>query len=309
MKVLVIGGAGFIGSNLTERLVIEGHDVIVLDNLSVGSYNNLVDVSCTLIIGDMNDEDLLRKCLVGVDYVFFQAGPSSAPMYESNPFETISASLTGFLKTLELSKCAGVQRVIYASSSSIYGNVTLPHSESLHLSTPVNFYSETKIAMERFAHIYSNLKNLDTIGLRYFSVYGPKEESKGCYANVVHQFFWKMKVGEAPIIYGDGTQSRDFIHVFDVIEANILAMSNGKSGEVYNIGTGIAHTFNQVITILNQYMNTNMPPKYIENPIFNYVQYTLADIKKAKRDLKFQAEISLSDGLKELVKREFFNYI
>jgi UDP-glucose 4-epimerase len=308
MKVLVIGGAGFIGSNLTERLVIEGHDVIVLDNLSVGSHDNLVDISCTFIIGDMNDEDLLRKCLVGVNYVFFQAGPSSAPMYESNPPDTVSSSLTGFLKTLELSKSSGVKRVIYASSSSIYGNVKPPHSESLHLPAPVNFYSETKIAMERFAYLYSKLNNLDTIGLRYFSVYGPKEESKGCYANVVHQFFWKMKVGEAPIIYGDGTQSRDFIHVSDVIKANLLAMSNGTSGEAYNVGTGVEHTFNQVIIILNQYMNTNIRPKYIENPIFNYVQNTLADVKKAKRDLKFQAGTSLSDGLKELVKREFNNY-
>jgi len=304
MKILVIGGAGFIGSNLTDSLISKGFDVVVLDNLLLGSLNNLTGVPCKFVRGDANNEELLKKHLTEADYVFFQAGLSSAPMYELDPPKTISESLIGFLNTLELSKRAGVKRVVYASSSSIYSSTPPPHSENQPIPEPISYYSETKISMERFARLYTKSYKLETIGLRYFSVYGPKEKVKGRYANVAHQFLWDIIAGKQPVIYGDGNQTRDFIHVYDVVESNLLALNNGTPGEVYNVGTGVAHSFNQLVQMINEYMETKIKPKYVENPIQNYVMHTLAEVNKSKQDLKFTSKISLSEGIKELIRRE-----
>jgi len=305
-NILVVGGAGFIGSHLTERFVNDGHSVTVLDNMFLGSPKNLEGIDCKIIRNGVLDLLWLDKLLKNIDYVFWEAGQSSAPHYEPNPSHAVRETLGGFLRVLELCQESNVERVIYASSASVYGSPFLPKSfrEVVSYGYPLSFYAETKIAMERFAQIFNNFFDIDIIGLRYFSVYGPREKFKGKYANVAHQFLWSMMNGERPIIYSDGTQSRDYIYVDDVVEATVLAMENGTPGDVYNVGCGKSYTFNHIVKILNKLLKTKIVPRYIQNPISNYVYHTLADITKAENVLKFKARIPFVEGLRRLVEYE-----
>lgn len=301
MKILVTGGAGFIGSNLVKELVKQGHEVTVLDNYFLGCEENLKDVKdkINLVVGDIKDFELVNKLMKGVDFVFHEAAASSAPMYDKNLQEVVSFNIKGFLNILISAEQNNVKRVIYASTSSIYGDLDIPHKEEM-LVTPPNFYSATKYSMEHLAKIFTEKYALETVGFRYFSVYGPNEKAKGRYANIISQFLWDMKDGKRPVIYGDGEQTRDFTYVKDIVKANILAMDMEKKigGEVFNIGTGKRNSFNEIIEILNKVLGKSIKPVYIENPIKNYVSHTLAGIKKAEKLLGFTAKYSLVEGIK-----------
>ena len=296
MSTLVTGGAGFIGSNLVEELLKAGEDVVVLDNMHTGSPSNLEDLkgSLELIKASCND---LSEMDLHPEKIYHLGIPSSSPMYKKNPY-LVGEALNGFTSVFELAKRSG-SRVIYASSSSLYNGLLPPHREDMIIQV-TDYYTEARLAMERMAELYKRLYGVSSIGMRFFSVYGPKETAKKEYANMVTQFLWEMRGGRTPLIFGDGTQTRDFTYVKDVVTALRLGMNSDYHG-ILNVGTGKAYSFNEVIEILNQKLGCKMKPKYAANPIKNYVQHTLADTSKAEKEIDFKAQVSLEAGLDKIM--------
>lgn len=305
-RVLVTGGAGFIGSNLARRLVELGYDVSVLDNLSLGRKENLSGLKVKFYKADARDEKVVKEIFRKgrFEYVFHEAACSSAPMFDNNPTYAMDVNARGFMNVMQAAKEIEVRRVVYASTSSIYHDLTPPHIESMVV-TPKSFYTISKYFTELCAKQYFDEHGLESIGMRYFSVYGPNELHKGKYANIISQFLWVMRKGQRPVIYGDGRQGRDFTYVDDVVDANIKAMKAGKPGEVYNIGTGKITTFNEVVELLNQLLGKRIKPRYIPNPIHNYVPLTGASVEKAREELGFVSRYELKDGVKKLL--EFYS--
>lgn len=297
MKVLVTGALGFIGSNITERLVKEGHEVFALDNMHTGSESNVDKVKDRIKIFKMNSGDL-GEIDEKFDVILHNGIYSSSPMYKKDPY-LFAKAVDEWISVLEYARKNG-SKVIFASTSSLYNGIKPPHREDAHPFI-MDFYSEARYAMERLAKLYTDFYSMTVTGLRYFSVYGPHEKAKGGYANLVTQFLWKMKAGERPVIFGDGTQTRDFTYVDDVVEANMLAISHPKSG-IFNVGTGRGTSLKDVVRILNQKLGTSLEPKYEPNTIKNYVQHTLADTSKAEKELGFRAKINLEDGIGRLIK-------
>jgi len=297
LSTLVTGGAGFIGSNLVEELLAAGEDVVVLDNMHTGSPENLkgLEGNQRLIQGSCND-------LPGMDLhperIYHLGIPSSSPMYKKNPY-LVGEALNGFTAVFELAKKSG-SRVVYASSSSLYNGLLPPHREDMTIRV-ADYYTEARLAMERMAELYNQLYNVDSVGMRFFSVYGPKETAKKQYANMVTQFLWEMQDAKTPIIFGDGLQTRDFTYVKDVTRALQLAMQSDYHG-ILNVGTGKAYTFNQTIDILNKAMGLDVKAQHVPNPIKNYVLHTLSDTTKSEKVLGFKARFNLMDGVKELLK-------
>jgi len=297
MSILVTGGAGFIGSNLVENLLASGEDVIVLDNMHTGCNTNLeglggrlkvVQASCNHIPSlDLNPEEIYH---LGI--------PSSSPMYKKDPF-LVGEAINGATAIFELARRTDA-RVIYASSSSLYNSLNPPHREDMPIQV-TDYYTEARLAIERIAELYKRLFNVGSVGMRFFSVYGPKERAKKQYANMVTQFLWEMQEGRSPMIFGDGSQTRDFTYVKDVIRALQLAMDSNYHG-ILNVGTGKVYSFNDVIGMLNQKLGFAIEPKYTENPIKNYVQHTMADTSKCREILKFEAQFTLEEGISKLVE-------
>jgi UDP-glucose 4-epimerase len=305
-RILVTGGAGFVGSNICRKLCELGHEVTVADNLFLGRKNNLNGLKLKFYKMDLRDEKLTDSLFKKgkFEYVFHEAACSSAPMFDNDPRYAMDVNVRGFMNVLQASKENEVKRVIYASSSSIYHDLTPPHIESMAV-TPKSFYTISKYITETCARQYLDEYGLESIGMRYFSVYGPNELHKGRFANIISQFLWIMKRGGRPVIYGDGEQARDFTYVDDVVDANLRAMRSGRASEVYNIGTGEVTTFNRVVELLNQFLRKKIKPKYIPNPIHNYVPITGASTEKARRELGFVSRYALDEGIRELV--EFYS--
>jgi UDP-glucose 4-epimerase len=297
MKVLVTGALGFIGSNITERLVKEGHEVFALDNMHTGNESNVEKVKDRIKIFKMNSGDL-DKIGEKFDVILHDGIYSSSPMYKKDP-PLFAKAIGEWISVLEYAR-KNDSRVVFASTSSLYNGIKPPHKEDSHPFI-MDFYSEARYTMERLAKLYTDFYSMTVTGLRYFSVYGPHEKAKGDYANLVTQFLWKMKAGERPVIFGDGTQTRDFIYVDDVVEANMLLVSHAKPG-IFNVGTGRNTSLKEVVGILNQKLGASIEPKYEPNTIKNYVQHTLADTSKAEKELGFRARISLEDGIGRLIK-------
>jgi len=303
-KALVTGGAGFIGSNIVEMLVDRGVNVVVLDDLYLGEESNLSEVrdQIEFIEGSVLDTEKVEDAAEGCDTVFHQAARSSSPMHKDDPAEGARVNVEGFVNTCEAAIDAGVEKIVYASTSSMYGSVKPPHREDMDLE-PVNLYTASKMSREMYARCYSYAEKIETTGLRYFSVFGPHERGKGKYANVVTQFLWKMMGDEQPVIWGDGTQERDFVFVKDVARANILAAEKeGKlDGEVFNIGRGDPVTFNQVVEKLNEALGKDIEPEKIDNPRDKYVEDHKADNSKAKEMLGWRPKNTFEEGLKKSV--------
>jgi UDP-glucose 4-epimerase len=304
-KALVTGGAGFIGSNIVEELVDRGVEVVVLDDLYLGTEDNLSEVrdEIRFVEGSVTDMEKVEEEIQGCDTVFHQAARSSSPMHMDDPQDGAEVNIIGFINTMEAAEEEGVEKVVYASTSSMYGSVEPPHSEDMG-EVPTNLYTASKMSRERYAQVYSYNNRVQTTGLRYFSVYGPHEKGKGKYANVVTQFLWKMMDGESPVIWGDGEQSRDLTFVKDIVKANILAAERDEKldGNYYNIGTGRDITFNQVVEKLNEALDKDIEPEHVENPRDKYVQTTKADYSRAKRDLGYEPDYSFEEGLRESVE-------
>jgi len=297
MSTLITGGAGFIGSNLVEELLKAGEDIVVLDNMHTGSPGNLEGLqgSMKLIQASCND---LPGMDIHPEMIYHLGIASSSPMYKKNPY-LVGESLNGFTAVFELARRTGA-RVVYASSSSLYNGLLPPHREDMTILV-ADYYTEARLAMERMAELYKQLYDVDSLGMRFFSVYGPKEEAKKEYANMVTQFLWEMRAGRTPVIFGDGSQTRDFTYVKDVVRALRLAMKSDYHG-ILNVGTGKAYSFNDVIEILNQKLGLSVKPQYAKNPIKNYVMHTLADISKAEREIGFKAQSTFDKGIDAIIK-------
>ena len=297
MSTLVTGGAGFIGSNLVEDLLRAGEDVLVLDNMHTGSAENLAGLEGRLELIQCSCNDL-SALDIHPQKIYHLGIPSSSPMYKRNPY-LVGEAINGFISIYELARRSG-SRVVYASSSSLYNGILPPHREDMAIGV-TDYYTEARLAMERMAELYQRLYGIASVGLRFFSVYGPREEAKKQYANMVTQFLWDMKAGKRPLVYGDGTQTRDFTYVLDVVRAMRLAMDSDYHG-ILNVGTGEAWSFNEVIELLNRMMDLSLEAQYTENPIKNYVLQTLADTAKAERTIGFKSRFGLKEGIVEMIR-------
>ncbi len=299
MKVVVTGGAGFIGSNIVERLVSEGHDVIVVDNFHTGNKANLSAVVDKVELINSNAGEFFESYNEKVDAIIHDGIYSSSPMYKENP-ELTAKAYSDFIQLLEYTRKHDVGKVVYASTSSIYNGHKPPHKEDM-VPFIKDFYTEARYAMDRVGILYHKLYGFNVVGLRYFSVYGPHEEYKGRYANLVSQFLWALMRDEQPVIYGDGRQTRDFTYVSDVVEANVLALNKTVSG-IFNVGTGRSISIHDLVGLLNSKLGKDIEPKYVENPISNYVYTTQADTLKAEKELGFKAKVSLEEGVEKLIQ-------
>ncbi len=302
-RALITGGAGFIGSNIAELLIEEGYEVVVLDSLYLGSEDNLSEIreEIEFVKGSVTDMEAVEEAIQGCDVVFHQAARSSSPMHKEEPAEGLRINVEGFINTIEAAKDEEVEKIVYASTSSMYGSVEPPHKEDSG-EHPTNLYTASKMSRELYAKVYSQQTDINFTGLRYFSVYGPHEKAKDKYANVLTQFMWKMLEGEQPVIWGDGTQTRDFTYVKDIARANLLAAENKSeevNGEYFNIGTGRDVSFNTLVEKLNETLGTEIEPKHIEHPRDNPVMATKADYSRAKEKLGYEPEYSFEEGLKE----------
>lgn len=297
MGILVTGGAGFIGSNLVSELIKE-HDITVLDNFHTGSADNLKGVKNEItVINDSSGNISDRLSNSNIDIIFHLGIPSSSPMYKENPM-LVGSAINDAISVFEFAKKTGA-KVVFASSSSLYNGLPTPNQEDMGVMV-ADYYTEARLGIERVAELYHKLHGIGIVGLRFFSVYGHNERAKGIYANIISQFLWEMQDGKTPEIYGDGEQTRDFIFVSDVVRACILAMKKDVSG-VFNVGTGVSHSFNDVVVALNGVLGTDIEPQHIRNPVKNYVAHTLADLTKVKDALGFRSEYSLEEGIREIV--------
>ncbi|MDK2372724.1 MAG: NAD-dependent epimerase/dehydratase family protein [Candidatus Korarchaeota archaeon] len=297
MRAVVTGGAGFIGSNLTAKLLKDGAEVVVIDNFMTGSRevaNLLKERGATLLEGTSSS---VRK-LMPVDVVFHLGIPSSSPMYRENP-DLLSLAVRDAVAIFEYAKESGA-KVVYASTSSLYNGNDPPFTEDMPV-FPTDFYTEGRYWIERLAKVYHELYGVESVGLRLFSVYGPNERPKGSFANVASQMVWAALEGRSFVIYGDGKQTRDFIYVTDVVRAFLMAWERGEDYEVYNVGTGKETSFNELAELIRS-LGLDLMLEYRENPIKNYVYRTLADTRKAERDLGFKYEVELEEGLMKVIR-------
>jgi UDP-glucose 4-epimerase len=297
MKALVTGGAGFIGSHIVDRLLHDGHDVIVIDDLSTGHRSNLPDHDAlTFIEGDFSNSDTVNECMVGIDWVFHKAAVASVPRTVNDPVGSSAVNYQGTLHLLEAARNNDVKRFVFASSAALYGDEpTLPKVESM---CPVTLspYAVDKLASEFACGMYTKLYGVETVCLRYFNVYGPRQDPLG-EAGVVGIFINLMLDNKQPVIFGDGKQTRDYVYVKDVVNANIHAIENGDN-EAFNIGTGKETDVNELFAELKDLTNYKGKAKYAPARPGELLRNCL-DISKAKKLLNWSPKYSLKQGLKE----------
>ena len=308
-KILVTGGAGFIGSNFAN-INQDRYKITVLDNLQMGDPDNIYDKNKVRFIqGDAGELSDLKKCGDHFDYVIHLAGTSTAPKFQGDGFvEGYVNSVKSFVQTLEFARSAGAKKFLYASTSSLYGNNPVPLTEDQRI-TPPNHYSVTKFLYENCSLCYHKVyPEMEIIGFRFMSVYGPNEEAKGPYANVISQFIWDIARGQAPIIYGDGSQYRDFTNVRDVVQGITRVIETEKfiGNDVFNIGTGEYASLNDIVKMINEELvkREKNPAKaeHIPNPIKeNYIQSQYADISKIKNILGYEPSVKIKDGIAEQI--------
>jgi UDP-glucose 4-epimerase len=296
---LVTGGAGFIGSHLATRLAAQGHRVRVFDNFSTGSRLNLPAATSNfqVIWGDIRDINALVRAATGVAVIFHQAARGSVPRSLEDPVGTNDTNVTGTLNVFEAARRAGVRRVVYASSSSVYGeSLELPQRED-HRPAPISPYAGSKLAGEQYARVWYRAYGLDTVGLRYFNVFGPRQDPGSTYAAVIPRFIaWALR-GEPLEIHGRGQQSRDFTYVDNVVEANILAANAADvSGEVFNVSGGASVSLLDVVALLEAMLGRPLerrhtPPREADVP------QSLADLSKSRRLLDYQPRVGFAEGL------------
>jgi UDP-glucose 4-epimerase len=298
MRALVTGGAGFIGSNLVDGLLDDGVEVVVLDDLSTGYADN-IDPRAEFIQGDICDPVVAAKAVGGCDMVFHQAAARSVTLSVEDPSRSNQTNVTGTLTMLVAAREANVRRFVYASSSSVYGAVaSLPTSETA-TPAPRSPYAVTKLAGEHYCRVFQELYGLETVMLRYFNVFGPRQHPDTMYAAVIPLFIRALGSDVPPEIHGDGRQSRDFTYVGDVVAANLLAAHRPAAecaGRVYNIAGGRQHTLLDVLALLEELTGLRAYPRHVESRIGD-VRHTWAVIEAANRDLGFSPSTSLRDGL------------
>ena len=312
-SVLITGGAGFIGSNLCEYFISKGYKVTCLDNFATGHRHNiealLSNENFTLIEGDIRNFETCKTAVQNTDYVLHQAALGSVPRSVDDPITSNEVNVSGFLNMLVAARDAKVKRFVYAASSSTYGDSeALPKVEDV-IGKPLSPYAITKYVNELYAEIFSKTYGLETIGLRYFNVFGRKQDPKGAYAAVIPKFVLQLMKGESPVMNGDGNFSRDFTYIDNVIQMNELAMTTqnlGAVNTVYNTAVGDRITLNEMVHLLKKYLSQYKPSiadiEIIYGPSrTGDIPHSLASIEKAKTLLKYNPKYSFQDGLKEAV--------
>jgi len=300
---LVTGGAGFIGSHIVEELVKRGETVRVLDNFATAKRENLLPFrdAVEVVEGDIRSYHIVREAMDGVDFVLHQAALPSVPRSVRDPITTNEVNVGGTLNILNAALEARTKRVVYASSSSVYGNdEVLPKQEEMtgHLLSP---YAVSKLAGEKYCQVFSRIYGLETVCLRYFNVFGPRQDPSSQYSAVIPKFITAMSRGDSPLIYGDGQQSRDFTYVENNVAANLLACrAENIVGEVFNIACGQRYTLLDLVVELNSLLGTHIQPHF-DGERKGDVRHSLADIEKAQEGLGFRVQTDFPAGLKKTV--------
>ena len=302
-RIVVTGGAGFIGSNLVHTLCKE-NQVTVVDDLSTGHIENikgLIDMGdITFVKRSITDLAVLQKTFKDVDYVFHEAAIASVPQSIKDPIASNNVNINGTLNVLVAARDNSVEKVVCASSCAVYGNPSvIPIKESNRLD-PLSPYSISKMAGEYYCQVFTTLYNLPTVSLRYFNVYGPRQDPLSEYAAVIPKFITRVSNGKPPVIYGDGKQTRDFVFVDDVVNANVIAAESKTTG-VFNIASGEQVSINELAKLITKKTGNNLNTVY-EPPKPGEVMYSLADISKAKEKLNFELKFNLTKGLERVIK-------
>jgi UDP-glucose 4-epimerase len=303
-KVLVTGGAGFIGSHLVDRLVREGHPVRIIDNLSSGKLENIqqhIDTNkVEFIKGDIRDTALVKKSVDGVGFVVHLAAIISVPFSVENPDLTFDVNIQGTHNLLVAATEKNVEKFVFISSCAVYGDPESKPVTEKTKTSPISPYAESKLIAERYCLSYNQSNQLKTVVLRFFNVYGPRQ-SMNAYSGVITIFINKVKQKQPLIIYGDGSQTRDFVNVRDIVDAILVAMKNQKAeGEIFNIGSGKSTSINELAKTVLELGNVDLEIKY-EKHRAGDIEHSLADITKAKKLLGYEPKVSLRAGLRELI--------
>ncbi len=304
-KVLVTGGAGFIGSNLADELIRQGARVIIMDNFSTGFRENLEEIQgdFDFIEGDINDEDSVAEIIEDVEVVFHQAALPSVPRSVENPVETHRVCVDGTFNLLNQARNAGVRRFIYAASSSAYGDQpTLPKVETMR-PDPLSPYAAAKLTGELYCRAFNNVYGLETYSLRYFNVFGPRQNPESMYSGVISRFIDALMTGKEPVIFGDGEQSRDFTFIANVVNANIrAAQADTGMGETMNVANGDRITLNELLDVLRSITGrTEVQPQY-EEARKGDVKHSQADNQRAVKCLDYQELVGLEEGLRKTIE-------
>lgn len=302
-RVLVTGGAGFIGSHLAEALVARGYQVRVLDNLSTGHEANLAGFRerIEFVRGDVADRKLVAELVRGVDCIFHQAALASVPRSVERPLDTHEACVTGTAVLLDAARRAGVRRLVYAGSSSAYGDQPTSSKRESDLPRPISPYGAAKLCGELYCQAFTATYGFETVVLRYFNVFGPRQDPDSPYSAVIPLFITAMLRGQQPVVYGDGLQSRDFTYVDNVVQANLLAAeADGVSGQVFNIANGRSTDLLTLLAVLNRLLGTRIEPRF-DPPRPGDVRESQADITRARRLLGYEPQVDFEEGLRRSI--------
>jgi UDP-glucose 4-epimerase len=300
--ILVTGGAGFIGSNLVEEILNQGHGVRVFDNFESGFESNLEGLNAEIVRGDLRDLDAVKNALRDVTHIYHQAALGSVPRSIDDPLSSTEVNIIGTLNILRAAQNSGVEKIVYASSSSVYAGVEeLPKVETM-IPIPTSIYGASKIANEHYFKIFHDIHGIRSVGMRYFNVFGPKQNPNSEYAAVIPKFIKMMMNDEKPTVFGDGEQTRDFTFVKDVVKANLLGMKTTKDdGTAYNVAGGKQISINSIIQMINEALAKSIDPQYLD-PRVGDPKDSLADISRARNDLGFEPDYSFEDGMKLTVE-------
>jgi nucleoside-diphosphate-sugar epimerase len=301
MTALVTGGAGFIGSNLVHALLERGEDVRVLDNFSTGHRANLEDLDVELVEGDLRSFERVAVAARGAEVIFHQGALPSVPRSIQDPLTSTAVNVEGTLNILLAARDAGVRRVVFASSSSVYGDAPgMPRRESQPLA-PLAPYAVSKLAAEQYCVVANRVYGVETVALRYFNVFGERQDPLSGYAAVIPKFVRLMLQGEPPTIFGDGETSRDFTHIQNVIDANLAAAEQpAAAGAVMNVAVGISHTLNELVTTLNGLIGSDIEPRH-SDPRPGDVPESLADISLARDLIGYEPRVDFAEGLRRTI--------
>ena len=304
MRALVTGGAGFIGSHIAQRLAIAGHDVVVLDNFSTGSRANIAAIGkdVRVVEGDLRSLDTVEACAAGCDVIFHEAAIVSVPFSVENPQESHDVNIQGTLNVLHAARKARVRRVLFASSAAVYGEEpTLPKTEAMR-PAPISPYGVEKLTGEHYLATWSKLFGVETVALRYFNVFGPRQDPRSAYSGVISIFVDRILGGRPITFFGDGGQSRDFVYVANVVDANILAATRaGVDGRVFNVACGKRTTLRELSTLIEGAVGRTVERVFAE-PRAGDIKDSVADISLARAELGYEPAIAVAAGLQQLVE-------
>lgn len=298
---LVTGGAGFIGSHIAEELLAQGAKVRVIDNLATGHHENLAEIGgdVEFINADINDATALARAMTGVEVVFHQAAIPSVPRSVSNPAETHEACVNGTFNVLTQARAQGVRRVVYAASSSAYGDQPVSPKVETMMPQPLSPYAAAKLVGEHYCQVFTQVYGLETVCLRYFNIFGPRQDPSSQYSGVISRFISTLASGQQPVIYGDGEQSRDFTYVGNAVRANMLAAeSQDAAGQVINVANGAAITLNELLEVLKDLTHRPDAQADYQPTRAGDVRHSLADITRARELLGYEPQVFLAEGLK-----------